>query len=856
MRRHRIRKGIRSPTLELFRAAGGIDQLNPEITANSITVSPSFRYKAIDANAVDWDPWIQGTTLDLQAGTAPTYNAGSPCYGPNDDSVKFNTGGYYECQDATTGNFGTNDFVIELLVYCSENNGTIISKKGGGAGWDFDVINNGFGIVFQIHDGATNVVVPYYSTRPGWIHVIAFGHRDDNNAAWGCRIYFNGMVGAFGSITGASGSVDNPEELCIGARAGGLGNPYTSYVAYAAMWQRANWFAIGVGNLEWDVIAKDRCAQIAGIYPSKVAGTATPNVMIRDTIGYVDKYEFGQVRRLYKTSKRWPRISHRRDKKTDQDLPEVISNSIPYSEDINNAAWTKIRATISTSTGEFFRKDEIQGIISNTDNDVHGISVGFTPASTFRHIFSCIAKQGEVPGLRLSSTNIFTYSVWAQFNLDDGTSGIQGTGDNAVLDSGIQPLGDGWYRCWIAYEGGTSDHPHLIVPVEDGDIDDTTYAGGGVNEDLFVTGIQHDYTEANVGSTTLREYIKTVGTVRTLGESLTGYLGELAATNVLLQSQAFATTWTKLDAGDAISTDATNAPDVTTTADGLVPSVTNGQHGFSQAATLTAATWTLSVWVSGDNSDWIQLQDTTASASAYFNVANGTVGTTVNCVARIHDWGNGWYRCIIVFTGTAVSHTIQIQAAEADNDNVFSGDAASNAAYFWGAQLETGAHASSYRPTTTSTATRNKDQVQFKGDDGNLGGVGSDQRGTVECSILLPDHDVPAKSTIFALSDGGAAADSIELSVQADDEIDLSSAATAGNSGNTTVAGDVADGIIHKLKAKWQVNNLVVAVNGTAGTPDTTIDPPDDLDQIDMGQSYDGSTQFSGVISNLKIFPK
>ena len=77
----------------------------------------------------------------------------------------------------------------------------------------------------------------------------------------------------------------------------------------------------------------------------------------------------------------------------------------------------------------------------------------------------------------------------------------------------------------------------------------------------------------------------------------------------------------------------------------------------------------------------------------------GTYGTLSYTIQNV---GNGWYRLTLLasLTGFA-SLTFQ----------VYNWGASGTTAYFWGAQAEAGAFATSYLPTTAATVTRNADVV-------------------------------------------------------------------------------------------------------------------------------------------------
>jgi hypothetical protein len=335
-----------------------------------------------------------------------------------------------------------------------------------------------------------------------------------------------------------------------------------------------------------------------------------------------------------------------------------------------------------------------------------------------------------------------------------------------------------------------------------------------------------------------------------------GYLAEPAATNLHGQSAA-AASWTQIYAL-TVNADVSSpaAPDRSATADGLAHSaVSQGEFIRHQVASSIGQSYAYSVWLQKGAHDWAMLRWVSSSSElTYFDLNTGAVGTTgATTVASIEDWGNGWYRCIVVFAAGATSLSCYVYPAEADGDIVFTGDGSTNDVYVWGAQIEAGARSSSHIPTAGVAATRNKDELQYVGDDGNLGGVGSNLRGRASSRILLPSYDVAAELSLLTLSDGGAATDLIEATVGTDDALDAISAATAGNAGAAGVAGDVADGALHDVTIGWRTDRLRITRDGVAGTDDTSVDPPDNLDRIDVGQDVAGAQQPGALISNLQI---
>jgi hypothetical protein len=293
----------------------------------------------------------------------------------------------------------------------------------------------------------------------------------------------------------------------------------------------------------------------------------------------------------------------------------------------------------------------------------------------------------------------------------------------------------------------------------------------------------------------------------------------------------------------------------------LIADNTDGDHGITQDVTLAAIQNIFSVWAKKGNKNWLYLSDdTVANCTCYFDLDNCAVGTSgAGAAGYIEDWGNGWCRCVILFTGTAAAHTFKIQTADADNDKSVVGDGSTKNTYIWGAQIEVRSmtrYATSYIPTAGGQATREDDFLRFKGDDGNLGGVGSEQQGSMACKFLIPQSDSIGHA-IACLSDGSSANDNITLEINSSDYLDVNTRASGGNNGDVTDNADVTDGVIVAARITWKTDQLTLYRNGSSvGTPDTAVDIPDDLDRIQIGGDRSNGDELDGIMSDFKIFKK
>lgn len=198
-----------------------------------------------------------------------------------------------------------------------------------------------------------------------------------------------------------------------------------------------------------------------------------------------------------------------------------------------------------------------------------------------------------------------------------------------------------------------------------------------------------------------------------------GLLVEEARTNLCIRSSDLGTGWTPNSV--SVSTDVIASPSGATDADSVTPSAGSAQHRLigTQSAVSSGVSVTHSVFAKAGGSNFVQLHDSaTATFYANFDLANGTV-TAVNPAngATITNYGNGWYRCTLTFTtGTTNCGGVvaMIPNGSAARNPTWTA-AGTESVYAWGYQIETGAFATSYIPTTTASLTRNADVVTMTG---------------------------------------------------------------------------------------------------------------------------------------------
>jgi len=182
-------------------------------------------------------------------------------------------------------------------------------------------------------------------------------------------------------------------------------------------------------------------------------------------------------------------------------------------------------------------------------------------------------------------------------------------------------------------------------------------------------------------------------------------------TNLVLQSQTLATSpWSASNL--TVTNNSSTAPDGTSTATLLVPTVTSATHLNTQtnATSVTAnSIYTLSFYVKAAGYTAVTIANAPNGYIHYdlTNVVTSTLGTGWSA-GTITAVGSGWYRC------TATSGVGQNWGTiyfGVDNAFVASGNSGftsfagngTSGVYIWGVQLEQGTVANTYVPTTTAT---------------------------------------------------------------------------------------------------------------------------------------------------------
>jgi len=192
--------------------------------------------------------------------------------------------------------------------------------------------------------------------------------------------------------------------------------------------------------------------------------------------------------------------------------------------------------------------------------------------------------------------------------------------------------------------------------------------------------------------------------------TLTSFVG---GQNLCLQSEDINTTWIPVNATPTQSTEETPDGDTTNKYIKLIDDSGGGTGVVAvvQNITVLANTkYTASVFAKADQLNFFTIQalgiDGATNARQYFNLSTGAKGAPENLDdSQIVAYPNGWYRCSITWTQGAADTSFQLSIALASSISSITVDRDGTSSVFvWGAQVNEGATAGDYVPTTSNVS--------------------------------------------------------------------------------------------------------------------------------------------------------
>jgi hypothetical protein len=143
------------------------------------------------------------------------------------------------------------------------------------------------------------------------------------------------------------------------------------------------------------------------------------------------------------------------------------TNLVTWSEDLTNAAWTKLSSTITanstTSPSGIANADTFLADGTSSSHLVQTNSISVVSGTTYTSVI--YAKKNTNNFLQIISASS-TGGMFANFDLNNGVVGSVGTITGSNPTSSITNVGNGWYRCTMTYTPNATTsavHSYAIV---------------------------------------------------------------------------------------------------------------------------------------------------------------------------------------------------------------------------------------------------------------------------------------------------------------------------------------------------------------------------------------------------------
>ena len=385
-------------------------------------------------------------------------------------------------------------------------------------------------------------------------------------------------------------------------------------------------------------------------------------------------------------------------------------NLLLRSNDFSNATWIKTNSSVTSGQSGYDGSSDAWLLNKPTDGSFSYFSQGSISLSGI-WTNSVYAKKNTLNFIWFRSLGGSDVSCF--FDLENGTTG---TSNNTILTS-IEAVGtDGWYRCSIT--ANTSNNSFLIYP---------TQSNGNLTSGVGSVFLQDAQAEIGLAATDVISTGATTGKAGLLedeprfdysgGATCPSLLLEPSRTNLLPYSEYL---------GGLNTFNATPVHNQTTSPDGLTNGVklddgaTSNVHRVDYNKAITSGQdYCFSAFVKRGNIDYAVMKVYDGSnKAALFNLTDGSVESTIGTLVDYYseDYGNGWYRLIVIYNAGSASASTQLQLCDAPSSFEGSGNApyqgANNYIYVYGMMEEQGSYPTSYIPNHSGgSVTRGADNA-------------------------------------------------------------------------------------------------------------------------------------------------
>jgi hypothetical protein len=540
-------------------------------------------------------------------------------------------------------------------------------------------------------------------------------------------------------------------------------------------------------------------------------------------------------------------------------IERVRTNLALQSQTFDNASWVKAFATITanatTAPDGTLTADKLIANIGYDPVSATGNLRQTNIVATNTHTISLYAKAAEFTSIRFRENFI----VGAFLTIDLTNGSITGAGSQYINPTATA-VGDGWYRISFVTPA-TADLDKYSIRVAN--------TGDGTSG-VFIWGFQYEVSDFGptdyIATTTAAVSVGPVANVPRLdylGSSCPRLLLEPQRTNAITFSEQMNNAaWIK-NVNAAVTANQAISPDGYQNADLVSNTLVGGGMDYYQLLTGSASTtYTYSVFVKAATHTKCALRafvgatsPFTTTPAAYFDLATASViqsyGSATN--AKIEAVGsNGWYRVSMTFPTIGTSHYLNLFPLS-DTYTLSASNAPLNysstgGVYFWGAQYEIGAYATSYINTLGAAVTRGVDSCYKTGISSLIGQT----EGTLFADIEINANNTDNFNRLLSVGNGTSSNRILILAENT--EVFRFYVQTGGALQVDIVTSTSIFGGRHKVAFAYKANDFIAYVDGVQVGSDTSGTVPNTTN-VYLGTHESGSTQpLEGLVQQALLF--
>jgi len=423
---------------------------------------------------------------------------------------------------------------------------------------------------------------------------------------------------------------------------------------------------------------------------------------------------------------------------------------------------------------------------------------------------SIFAKANSVNNLRLRT---FGPSVNAD-GFFDLINGVVGSSTN-LIDSSIQSIGSGWYRCSIVYNNTPSlirIYPSASSSSSSGTSGSIYIQDGQIEQSLVAT----NYIETTTAAVSVGSVDNMPRLNYTLGSttSCPSLLLEPQRTNLETKSEYFEG-WS-LVSNITRTTNYATSPDGSQNASRL-QFTANGFLG--NIITSSGTEYTLSCFA--------KRNDSGSQSFGFFKDGSGVVNSEMTLTSN-------WQRFEYTYTAAASSY-VGLSALSGADVSVF------------GYQIEAASYATSYIPTFGATVTRTQDNCNKA----SISGLIGQTAGTVFFDWVMNHESISTSEDFYSLTLSDGTANKMIAINNYNNAIAVFIKEVSTQFYDNSFSG--SDGLNIKLALAYANNDVALYINGNQIATDTSASIPT-LNQINLNAYYNNLYADSSSVKNLMLF--